>query len=132
MGTVCRSSRSFAGATMKLRWRHHDERVFVWAFDLLELDGRDLRREPIEVRKASWRVCCDRAALACSSTSTWSTPATSSFVMRARWASKTSSRSGWGRVTSTGRSRDWLKFKNPNAPAVKREFEEDWGNTRRR
>jgi hypothetical protein len=24
------------------------------------------------------------------------------------------------------RSPDWLKFKNPNAPAVKREAEEDW------
>jgi hypothetical protein len=28
--------------------------------------------------------------------------------------------------------RDWLKFKNPAAPAVKREFEEDWGKTRNR
>ena len=28
----------------------------------------------------------------------------------------------------SGRSRDWLKCKNPNAPAVKREAEEDWGN----
>jgi hypothetical protein len=27
-------------------------------------------------------------------------------------------------------SRDWLKMKNPNAPAVKREAEEDWGNQR--
>jgi bifunctional non-homologous end joining protein LigD len=27
----------------------------------------------------------------------------------------------------SGRSRDWLKFKNPSAPAVKREAEEDWG-----
>jgi bifunctional non-homologous end joining protein LigD len=27
----------------------------------------------------------------------------------------------------SGRSRDWLKMKNPNAPAVKREVEEDWG-----
>jgi hypothetical protein len=26
-----------------------------------------------------------------------------------------------------GRSRDWLKFKNPAAPAVKREAEEEWG-----
>jgi hypothetical protein len=26
-----------------------------------------------------------------------------------------------------GRSLDWLKFKNPAAPAVKREAEEDWG-----
>jgi hypothetical protein len=24
------------------------------------------------------------------------------------------------------RSPDWLKFKNPDAPAVKREAEEDW------
>jgi ATP-dependent DNA ligase len=27
----------------------------------------------------------------------------------------------------SGRSRDWLKFKNPEAPVVKREAEEDWG-----
>ena len=30
----------------------------------------------------------------------------------------------------SGRSRDWLKFKNPAAPAVKREAEEDWGRDR--
>jgi ATP-dependent DNA ligase len=28
----------------------------------------------------------------------------------------------------SGRSPDWLKFKNPDASAVKREAEEDWGN----
>jgi bifunctional non-homologous end joining protein LigD len=27
----------------------------------------------------------------------------------------------------SGRSKDWLKLKNPKAPAVKREAEEDWG-----
>jgi ATP-dependent DNA ligase len=27
----------------------------------------------------------------------------------------------------SGRSPDWLKMKNSNAPAVKREAEEDWG-----
>jgi hypothetical protein len=27
----------------------------------------------------------------------------------------------------SGRTRDWLKMKNPAAPAVKREAEEDWG-----
>jgi ATP-dependent DNA ligase len=32
----------------------------------------------------------------------------------------------------SGRSRDWLKFKNPDAPALKRKFEEDWGKTKRR
>jgi len=27
----------------------------------------------------------------------------------------------------SGRLPNWLKFKNPDAPAVKREAEEDWG-----
>jgi bifunctional non-homologous end joining protein LigD len=30
----------------------------------------------------------------------------------------------------SGRTRDWLKMKNPDAPAVKREAEEDWGRRR--
>jgi ATP-dependent DNA ligase len=30
----------------------------------------------------------------------------------------------------SGRSPDWLKMKNANAPAVKREAEEDWGKER--
>ena len=29
----------------------------------------------------------------------------------------------------SGRSAHWLKVKNPKAPAVKREAEEDWGRT---
>jgi ATP-dependent DNA ligase len=32
-----------------------------------------------------------------------------------------------GSPCRSGRSRDWLKMKNPAAPAVKREAEEDWG-----
>jgi hypothetical protein len=28
----------------------------------------------------------------------------------------------------SGRSRHWIKSKNPNAPAVTREAEEDWGH----
>jgi ATP-dependent DNA ligase len=27
----------------------------------------------------------------------------------------------------SGRTSDWLKFKNPDAPAVRREADEDWG-----
>jgi ATP-dependent DNA ligase len=30
-----------------------DEQVFMWAFDLIELDGEDLRRQPVTVRKAT-------------------------------------------------------------------------------
>jgi hypothetical protein len=31
----------------------------------------------------------------------------------------------------SGRTGDWLKFKNPAAPAVQREAEEDWDRGRR-
>jgi bifunctional non-homologous end joining protein LigD len=34
-----------------LRMRSNDSTAFLYAFDLLELNGLDLRREPIEVRK---------------------------------------------------------------------------------
>jgi ATP-dependent DNA ligase len=36
-----------------LRQRRNEARAFLFAFDLLELDGTDMRREPIEVRKAT-------------------------------------------------------------------------------
>jgi ATP dependent DNA ligase domain len=37
----------------QLRYRRQDGRVFLYAFDLLELDGRDMRREPLEVHKSA-------------------------------------------------------------------------------
>jgi ATP-dependent DNA ligase len=37
----------------RLRYRRDDRRVFLYAFDLIELNGDDLRREPIERRKAA-------------------------------------------------------------------------------
>ena len=36
----------------KLRYRRGDSAAFLYAFDLLKLDGKDLRREPLELRKA--------------------------------------------------------------------------------
>jgi hypothetical protein len=30
----------------------------------------------------------------------------------------------------SSRTTDWLKMKNPEAPAAKREADEDWGKTR--
>ena len=35
----------------RLRSRREDRFVFLSAFDLLEVNGQDLRREPIEIRK---------------------------------------------------------------------------------
>src|SRR5262249_20435176 len=37
----------------RLRRRPSGKHVFLYAFDLLELDGQDLRREPLETRKAT-------------------------------------------------------------------------------
>ena len=36
----------------RIRYRRHDGDVFMWAF-LIELDGDDLRRGPLAVRKAT-------------------------------------------------------------------------------
>jgi ATP-dependent DNA ligase len=30
----------------RVRYRHHDESIFLYAFDLIELNGDDLRRKP--------------------------------------------------------------------------------------
>src|SRR5262249_20840427 len=35
----------------RLRYQRQDARVFLFAFDLLELNGQDIRREPLEMRK---------------------------------------------------------------------------------
>jgi hypothetical protein len=39
-----------------------------------------------------------------------------------------STRYRWQFRCESGRSAHWVKVKNPKAPAVKREAEEDWGN----
>jgi ATP-dependent DNA ligase len=44
-----------------VRYRHHDERVFVYAFDLIELNGDDLRPDPLESRKATLEMMLAKA-----------------------------------------------------------------------
>ena len=39
----------------RVRYRRHDGKIFLYAFDLIELNGDDLRREPLDVRKATLR-----------------------------------------------------------------------------
>ena len=45
-----------------IRYRRHDGRVFLYAFDLIELDGEDMRRDPLAVRKATLASLLRRAA----------------------------------------------------------------------
>jgi ATP-dependent DNA ligase len=47
-----------------LRRRRNEPQAFLYAFDLLELNGADLRREPIEAR-LPWPACCGRLGTAC-------------------------------------------------------------------
>ena len=110
-----------------LRRRRNEPQAFLYAFDLLELDGTDMRREPIEVRKATLASILRKAGRR----SPERTPGASGWHCRVPHACKmglegiVSKRLG-SRYRS-GRSPDWLKFKNPAAPAVKRKAEEDWG-----
>jgi ATP-dependent DNA ligase len=101
--------------------------VFLCAFDLLELDGKDLSREPLEVRKATLASLLLARLPGLQFNQHLTHPGDIVF----RHACKTglegivSKRLGSRYVS--GRTRDWLKMKNPDAPAVKREAEEDWG-----
>jgi bifunctional non-homologous end joining protein LigD len=45
-----------------VRYRHHDESIFLYAFDLIELNGDDMRRDPFETRKATLASLLKRAA----------------------------------------------------------------------
>src|SRR5437764_5650942 len=46
----------------RVRFGRQDGRVFLYAFDLLELNGRDMRRERLEVRKAGLAAVLRRKA----------------------------------------------------------------------
>jgi bifunctional non-homologous end joining protein LigD len=66
----------------KLRGRREDRHVFLYAFDLIEINGQDLRREPIEIRSASWRPSYVTPRPGCSSTSTSPSPPRSCSACR--------------------------------------------------
>ena len=36
-----------------IHYRRNDDSTFLYAFDLIELNGDDMRRDPLEVRKAT-------------------------------------------------------------------------------
>jgi hypothetical protein len=68
-GRVPRRGRAWQGALPLprgiLRQRRNEARAFLFAFDLLELDGVDMRREPIEVRKRLSPASFARAGQGC-------------------------------------------------------------------
>ena len=54
----------------RIRYRRNDDCVFLYAFDLIELNGDDLRRDPLVVRKATLASVLARPPSASGSTST--------------------------------------------------------------
>ena len=61
---VCCDERGLATFQL-LHHRRNERKAFLYAFDLLELNGDDLRREPIECARRRWRVSCGRAGQVC-------------------------------------------------------------------
>jgi bifunctional non-homologous end joining protein LigD len=110
------------------RLRRNPEGVFLFAFDLLELDGQDLRREPLETRKATLASLL-RGSLPGVRLNEYVThPGDIVFRHACKMGLEGIVSKRLGSRYRSGRSPDWLKFKNPDAPAAKREAEEDWGN----
>jgi bifunctional non-homologous end joining protein LigD len=96
------------------------------AFDLIELDGEDLRRMPIEHRKNKLlRLIRDRHP---------GIVFNAHYIVGGAIVFKNACALGCEGIVSkrlgtpyrAGRSTHWLKIKNPAAPAVRRLEEGDW------
>jgi bifunctional non-homologous end joining protein LigD len=112
-----------------LRHRRSGSNAFLFAFDLLELNGADMRREPIEVRKATLASILRKSRHGLRLNEHLEHPEGAVVFQHAcKMGLEGIVSKRLGSRYRSGRSPDWLKFKNPEAPAVKREAEEDWGS----
>jgi bifunctional non-homologous end joining protein LigD len=100
------------------------------AFDLLELDGRDLRLEPLTMRRRLLARLTrkPRAGLVLNAQFEHDGPLVFEHACLLGCEGIVSKRKD-SRYRS-GRSHYWVKCKNPAAPALKREAEEDWARYR--
>ena len=99
----------------------------LYAFDLIELNGDDLRRDPFEVRKATLRSMLAKTGLGLRYNEHMEGDGPTVFAHAFKMALEGVVSKRKDSTYRSGRSPDWLKMKNSNAPAVKREEEEDWG-----
>jgi len=97
------------------------------AFDLLELDGRDLRREPIETRKGLLAELLKGSHLSIVLNERFEEDGAIVYREACRLGCEGIVSKRTGSLYRAGRSLHWVKVKNPKAPAVRREAEEDWG-----
>jgi bifunctional non-homologous end joining protein LigD len=110
-----------------IRYRRHDSSVFLYAFDLIELNGDDLRRETLQVRKATLATVLTRVGHGILFNDHIEGDGQTVFRHACKLVLEGIVSKRKESVYRSGRSPDWLKMKNPAHPAVKREEEEDWG-----
>jgi bifunctional non-homologous end joining protein LigD len=105
--------------------RHGDDAVLI-AFDLIELDGEDLRRTPIEQRKRILAKLMRRQHAGIVMNEIFEGDGDVLFAHAGKLGCEGIVSKRLGSSYCSGRSPHWVKVKNPKAPAVKREAEEDW------
>ena len=110
-----------------LRRRRHDHAVTLCAFDLLELDGRDLRHEPIEVRKRELAALLAGCGPGLVGNRAFDEPGDVVYAHACLLGCEGIVSKRRGSRYVDGRTDKWCKVKNPAAPAVRREAEEHWG-----
>jgi bifunctional non-homologous end joining protein LigD len=116
----------------RVRYRRYDESIFLYAFDLIELNGDDLRRDPLEGRKTTLEMILANAGPGVRFNEHMEGDGQIVFRHACKLGLEGIVAKRKDSAYRSGRSPDWLKIKNPDAPAVKREADEDWGKERRR
>src|SRR5262245_5325633 len=103
----------------RIRYRRHDDAVFLYAFDLIALNGDDLRRDPLEVRKATLASVLSKAASGLRYNEHIEHddgPTVFAHACKLGLEGIVSKRKD--SPYRSGRSSDWLKMKNPACEAV--------------
>jgi bifunctional non-homologous end joining protein LigD len=111
-------------------WRHNHV-AMLCAFDLIELNGKNLRRTPIEQRNHVLANLLSQEHDGIALNRYYDDDGAVIYKHACALGCEGIVSKRLGSIYRTGRVNDWLKIKNPAAPAMKREAEEDWGATRR-
>jgi bifunctional non-homologous end joining protein LigD len=109
-----------------LRYRRHDHAATLCAFDLIEVDGWDLRRRPLEERKDLLKRHLEQRHHGIAVNDTFDGDGGVIYRHACALGCEGIVSKRLGSAYRMGRSIVWLKTKNPASPAVRRESEIDW------
>ena len=113
-----------------LRYRLRDHAAVLCAFDLIELDGEDLRWARLEDRKRKLADLLRGTDDGIAFNKHFDGDGAIIFEHACALGCEGIVSKRLGSAYRSGRVDHWLKIKNPAAPAVRREAEEDWGGKR--